>query len=90
MRATSSVAFSALVFSAMLATAACSGREAVRSGYVGTATMSEDQVTELLTQNGYQDVTNLHKNGQDWVGAANKDGSPVTFDIDKDGAIHSK
>jgi hypothetical protein len=69
---------------------ACAGREDVKSGYVGTASMSEDQVTELLTQQNYTLVTGLHKNGRDWVGQAEKDGQAVNFDIAADGKITSR
>lgn len=75
--------------STLLVLAACD-RENVKSSYMGTASMSEDQVTQLLAQNGYQAITSLHKNGHDWVGSATKDGSPVNFDIDKAGTIHTK
>lgn len=67
------------------------GGEHVRSGYVGPASMNQDQVTRLLNQQGYTGVVGLHKNGNDWVGSAtNKDGQEVNFDIDKDGTIHTK
>jgi hypothetical protein len=52
--------------------------------------MSEDQVTELLTQQNYTLVTGLHKNGRDWVGQAEKDGQAVNFDIAADGKITSR
>jgi hypothetical protein len=68
----------------------CAAHETVKSGYVGTATMNEDQVTQLLNQQGYTEVTNLHENGQDWIGSANKGGQVVNFDIDKRGNIHTK
>ena len=68
----------------------CSGRESVKSSYAGTGSMDETQVTHLLNQNGYRNITNLHKNGSDWVGSADKDGASLTFDIDKDGQIHGK
>ena len=69
---------------------ACAGHEDVKSSYVGTASMDESQVMQLLNQNGYQEVTNLHKNGANWVGSAEKDGTAVAFDINKDGKIHTK
>ena len=84
------VVFRTILWSSLLVLAACFGRENVKSSYVGTASMSEDQVMQLLAQNGFQDVTSLHKNGPDWVGSARKDGSPVSFDIDKDGTVHTK
>ena len=77
----------------LTATSACSmfGREDVHSGYVGPASLNQDQVTRLLNEQGYQDVTGLHKNGSDWIGSAtNKEGQEVNFDIDKDGTIHTK
>lgn len=64
--------------------------EHVRSGYVGTASMDQDQVMQILNQRGFVDISNLHKNGDDWVGSASKDGQPVNFDIDKSGNIHTK
>lgn len=74
----------------MGALGACS-TEHVQSGYVGPASLSQDQVTQLLNQQGYTSVSGLHKNGNDWVGSAvNKDGQEVNFDIDKDGTIHTK
>ena len=72
---------------------ACSlfGGEKVESGYVGPAAMSRDQVTRLLNEQGYSDITGLHMNGNDWIGSAmNKDGRQVNFDIDKGGTIHTK
>lgn len=80
----------AALLACLLTLSACSGREKVRSDYIGTASMDQDQVTQLLAQGGYQDITNLHKNGRDWVGSATKDGSPVNFDIDKDGTIRTR
>jgi hypothetical protein len=77
----------------LTATSGCAmfGREHVQSGYVGPASLNQDQVTRLLNEQGYQDVTDLHKNGSDWIGSAtNKDGQEVNFDIDKDGTIHTK
>ena len=72
---------------------ACSmfGGEHVRSGYEGPAALNQDQVTQLLNEQGYTDVSGLHKNGSDWIGSAiNKDGRQVNFDIDKGGTIHTK
>ena len=65
--------------------------ENVQTAYVGPSAMNEQQVTQLLHEQGYGQVSDLHKNGSDWVGAATtKDGSRVDFDIDKDGVIHTK
>lgn len=67
------------------------GGEKVHSGYVGPAAMNQEQVTRLLNDQGYTDITGLHMNGSDWIGSAmNKDGHQVNFDIDKSGAIHTK
>ncbi len=85
MRAIASVFCSALVI-----LAGCAGREQVRTSYVGTGSMDQPQVTQLLNEQGYADVTDLHKNGSNWVGSANKDGQTVAFDIDKNGNIHTK
>lgn len=53
--------------------------------------MTQDQVTQLLHQQGYGQISDLHKNGSDWVGAATtRDGTHVDFDIDKNGLIHTK
>lgn len=74
----------------MGALGACS-TERVHSGYVGPAALNQDQVAQLLNQQGYTDITGLHKNGDDWIGAAtDKDGQQVNFDIDKSGTIHTK
>lgn len=64
--------------------------EDVKSSYVGTSAMNEQEVTQLLNQQGYTDVVNLHENGQDWIGSASKDGHVVNFDIDKNGNIRTK
>lgn len=67
------------------------GGEKVHSDYVGTAAMSQEQVTHLLNEQGYTDITGLHMNGSDWVGSAtNKEGDQVNFDIDKGGTIHTR
>lgn len=74
----------------MGALGACSS-ERVHSDYVGTAALDQDQVTQLLTQQGYTDITGLHKNGNDWIGSAmDNSGQQVNFDIDKGGTIHTK
>ena len=72
---------------------ACSmfGGEKTEKSYVGPASLSQDQVTELLNQQGYSNVVGLHKNGNDWIGSAtSRDGRTVNFDIDKGGTIHTK
>lgn len=67
------------------------GGEHVHSGYVGPASLNQDQVTRLLNEQGYTDVSGLHKNGTDWIGSAvNSDGRQVNFDIGKGGTIHTK
>src|SRR5579872_6863028 len=67
------------------------GGEKVESGYVGPAAMNQEQVTHLLNEQGYTDITGLHINGSDWIGSAtNKHGDQVNFDIDKGGTIHTK
>lgn len=75
---------------ALLVLAGCAGHETVKSSYLGTASMSTDQVTELLTQQGYTGITGLHENGQDWIGEAEKNGQEVSFDIAPNGTIHTK
>lgn len=53
--------------------------------------MSAQQVTQLLHDQGYTNVRDLHQNGDDWVGAATaRSGKHVDFDIDKNGVIHAK
>jgi hypothetical protein len=65
--------------------------ENVKTAYAGTASMTAQQVTQLLHNQGYTHVTNLHQNGDDWVGAATTStGNHVDFDIDKSGVIHTK
>ena len=75
------------------ALSACSlfGGAKIHSDYVGTASLNQDQVTRLLNDQGYTNITGLHKNGNDWIGSAvNEDGQQVNFDIDKGGTIHTK
>lgn len=68
-----------------------SSSESVKTAYAGTASMTARQVTQLLHNQGYTDVTGLHQNGDDWVGAAiASTGHHVDFDIDKSGVIHAK
>lgn len=65
--------------------------ENVRTAYAGPASMTAQQVTQLLHNQGYTNVKDLHQNGNDWVGAATTNtGSHVDFDIDKNGVIHAK
>ena len=65
--------------------------ENVHSAYAGTASMTSGQVTQLLHNKGYTNVHDLHQNGEDWVGAAtDSSGTKVTFDMDKNGMIHTK
>lgn len=79
-----------LLCSLALTIGACASHEEVRTAYVGTSSMDQSQVEQLLSQNGFTEVSGLHKNGQDWVGSGYKDGQSVTFDIDRNGTIHSK
>lgn len=76
--------------SCLLMLAACGGHESVKSSYIGTASMNEEQVTQLLLQQNFTEINGLHKNGRDWVGNARKDGQSVSFDIAADGTIHTK
>lgn len=76
--------------SCLLMLEACGGRESVKSSYIGTASMNQEQVTQLLTQQSYTEITGLHQNGRDWVGEAQKGGQSVSFDIASDGTIHTK
>lgn len=82
---------------ALLALGGCSlldrtsSSENVRTAYAGPASMSARQVTQLLHNQGYTNVRDLHQNGDDWVGAATTSaGNHVDFDIDKNGVIHAK
>lgn len=82
---------------ALLALGGCSlldrtsSSENVRTAYAGPASMTADQVEQLLHNQGYTNVTGLHRNGDNWVGAAtNSAGRHVDFDMDKNGTIHTK
>ncbi|MGB6602957.1 MAG: hypothetical protein WA747_15665 [Steroidobacteraceae bacterium] len=82
------------IVSCLILLCACSafgGGAKTEKGYVGPASLDEQQVTQLLNQNGYSNIEGLHKNGSDWVGGAtNRSGQQVNFDIDKDGTINTK
>lgn len=85
------------VGTALLALGGCamldrtSSSENVKSAYAGTASMTAQQVEELLQNQGFSDVTNLHQNGDNWIGAAvTSAGKHVNFDLDKDGMVHTK
>jgi hypothetical protein len=68
-----------------------SSSENVQTAYAGTESMTPQQVTQLLHNQGYTAVTGLHRNGDDWVGAAiTSSGNHVDFDIDKSGTVHAK
>lgn len=68
-----------------------SSSENVKTAYAGPASMTPQQVRQLLHNQGYTNVTSLHQNGDDWVGAATTStGNHVDFDIDKNGVIHTK
>jgi uncharacterized protein YceK len=68
-----------------------SSSESVRTAYAGTAAMTASQVTQLLHNQGYTNVRDLHRNGDDWVGSATtSSGTHVDFDMDKNGVIHTK
>lgn len=82
---------------ALLAVGGCSmfdrssSSENVRTAYAGTSSMTEEQVAQLLHNQGYTNVTDLHQNGDDWVGAATTNtGNHVDFDMDKKGVLHTK
>lgn len=72
-----------------MAITGCSGVR-TKSDYIGTASMSKEQILQILSQQGYTEVTDLHKNGEDWFGSAQKDGRVMNLDIDKGGTIHTK
>ena len=74
---------------ALFGLVACT-HEHTKSEYLGTGSMDQEQVTQLLNQHGFVDISNLHRNGSDWVGSASRDGQAVGFDIDKHGNIHTK
>ena len=78
-----------LAAGALFGLAACA-HEHTQSEYMGTGSMDQEQVMQLLNQHGFVDISNLHKNGPDWVGSASKDGQAVGFDIDKRGTIHTR
>ena len=87
---------SSLSYLLVLLLSACSmfgsdSSEKVHSAYMGTGSMDQQQIGRLLTEQGYTDITGLHKNGADWVGSAiNRDGQTVNFDIDKTGNVRTK
>ena len=87
-------AFIAAVLVASLA--ACSSlygsdSPTTKTSYVGTSSMGPTEVAQLLRNNGYSDIANLHKNGADWIGSAvNQSGKPVAFDVDQNGVVHTK
>jgi uncharacterized protein YceK len=91
-------AFTVLVVATLLSLVGCSSlldrtssSENVHTAYAGTASMTADQVKQLLHNQGYTHVTDLHQNGDDWVGGAtDSTGKHVIFDMDKDGVIHTK
>ena len=85
----SAAVIAAAMSGAFMIVSGCS-HESVKSGYVGPASLTQDQVTQILEQNGYTGVMGLHKNGEDWVGAAQKDGQQVNFDVARDGTIRTK
>jgi hypothetical protein len=65
--------------------------ERTQAGYVGTASLDQDHVAQLLRDKGYSDIIDLHMNGNHWIGSAtNPAGQSVAFDIDKDGVIRTK
>lgn len=68
-----------------------SSSENVRTAYAGPAVMTADQVRQLLHNQGYTNVTGLHQNGDNWLGSATtRTGTHVTFDMDRNGVIHTK
>lgn len=86
-----------LMTAALLALGGCSlldrssSSESVRTAYAGPASMTADQVTQLLHNQGYTHVKDLHRNGDNWVGSATSNsGAHVDFDMDKNGVIHTK
>jgi hypothetical protein len=82
---------SALALSACSVFGGARSSEDVRTAYAGPAALDQQQVTQLLNDQGYTHIENLHKNGDDWVGAATtRAGTQVDFDLDKNGVIHTK
>ena len=68
-----------------------SSSENVQTAYAGTASMTADQVRQLLHTKGFTNVKDLHQNGDDWLGSATtSSGTHVDFDMDKSGVIHTK
>ena len=89
---------SAFIATALVASlAACSSlygsdsSPTTKTSYVGTSSMGPTEVGQLLRNNGYSHISNLHKNGADWIGSAvNQSGKPVAFDVDQNGVVHTK
>ena len=89
MRVTAIVA-SALVLGLAACSSFGSGAKE-QTSYAGTSSMSAVQIDQLLRGQGYRDISNLHRNGPDWVGSAvNANGAAVNFDIDPGGTVHIK
>jgi len=49
---------------------------------------TREQAVQILIHDGYRDITDLHRNGEDWIGTATKHGKRANVDIDKTGNIN--
>jgi hypothetical protein len=64
--------------------AACAG------GPPGGVPTNVDEARRVLDQQGYVEIQNLHATGNGFEAEAQRDGKPVTVDIDGDGIIHTR
>lgn len=68
----------------ILGIAACSSRP-VQADHGASRGLNQQRAVQLLAEQGYTHVSELHKRGSHWMGTADKGGQQVTFDLDKDG-----
>jgi hypothetical protein len=73
---------------ALLAAALASCSHTGGGGGSGTAPMTAPEVRQLLIDQGYADIEDLHATGQDWTAAATRNGKAVQVTVDRYGIIH--
>jgi hypothetical protein len=78
--------FAVLLCSCLLTVAACAPHVRV-TPRVATTAITREQATQILIHEGYRNITDLHQNGEEWVGTATKRGKTATFDIDSNGQV---
>ena len=72
----------------LLIAVGCAHKRVIPPSIDAGSLKNREQVVQLLIHQGYRDIRDLHRNGEDWIGVGTKHGQVLNFDVDKTGAIN--